>query len=559
MGPYAIGILDDAARTFPASDDLLQMTALTLGSFGLAEEALQKLSQMKVPADPAIRLRYLMATGRIKEGDRLAGSERLTALQFPRRQTELLMPAEWVIQWRGSMLAEADYERERQAMPARQIGFPAQVRALKDAWYRERGLGTTSDPAAWAAVGRDAGEKAMALNELTLLLARQPGRQQEALAVARRAAALRPVWIALRRIEVALSGGAPDIVDAAFKACPWDANLWLAALIVRVKSHKDGAAPAAMVTQAIAARDRAPGTLVMASDFLLRQGMVEPAAAAAREAIARGQGLLPAYIMGLACAIKTRDTAWAVRCAREGADQALEPWPFYKIMVGLKSNDAKPDADLIRALAGLQTQYPEEGVWGERLGDAYFQRGQPDQAMSVLQESLRRAGTDKPPRVRTYLLAAEAARLEGKPTTAIRILEGARKDYPDDPNILNNLVYALAQDPATIRSAVALLPDLLKVGGGSFAVYDTAAVVSLRSGDLKAAGEYAAKAVNLVKKGDYAWHEVYLNAAETQIELGRYRDARQNLELVRKSPERSQATEARVRALLDTISRHERE
>ncbi len=559
MGPYAMGILDDAARMFPASDELMELTAVTLGYFGLAEEALHKIGQMKVPADPAIRLRFLMATGRIKEGDKLAGSERLTALQLPRRQTELLPPAERVIQWRGGVLAEADYERERLAMPARQSVFLARIRALKDAWYRERGAGATSDPAAWQSAGRDAGEQATALNELTILLARQSGRQKEALAVARRAVALRPGWIALRRIEVALSGGDPEIVEQAYKACPWDGNLWLAALIARVNSRKDEAGAAAMVNQAIAARDRAPGTLVVASDFLLRKGMGEVASAAAREAIARGQGLLPAYVMGLACAIKSKDMVWAARCARDGAEQALEPWPFYKIIVGLKSKDVKPDADVIRALVGLQAQYPNEGVWDERLGDAYFQRGQPDQAMDVLEDALRRTGTKQPPRIRTYLIASEAARLEGNATKAVRVLEGARKDYPDDPNILNNLVYALAQDPATIGKAVALLPDLLKAGGGGFAVYDTAAVVALRSGDLKAAGDYAAKAVNLVKQGDYAWHEVYLNAAEAQIRLGRYREARQNLDLVRQSAERSPATETRVRALLDEILRRERE
>jgi exosortase/archaeosortase family protein len=559
MGPYAMGLLDDAARLFPASDDLLQLTALTLGYFGLAEEALHKLNQMKVPADPSLRLRYLMATGRIKEGDKLAGTERLTALQFPRRQTELLMPAEWVIQWRGGVLAEDDYERERQALPPRQTGFLARLRELKDAWYRQRGGGTTSDPAAWEAAGRDDRERAAALNELTLLLARQPGRQPEALAVAGRAVALRPGWVALRRLHVALSGGDPALVEQAFKACPWDGYLWLAALIVQAQSNQAPAGVAAMIDQSIAARDRSPGTLVMASDFLLRRGLVEPAAAAAREAIARGQGLLPAYVMGLACAVKTGDVAWATRCAREGADQALDPWVFYKVMVGLKSQDSKPDADLIQALAGLQARYPDEGVWGERLGDAYFRRGQPSQAISVLEDSLRRAGSKEPPRIRTYLIASEAARLEGNAAKAIRILEAARKDYPDDPNVLNNLVYALAQSPATVGQAAALLSELLEKGGGSFAVYDTAAVVALKSGDLKAAGAYAAQAVERVKKGDYAWHEVYLNAAETQIELGRYREARQNLDVVRKSPERSQATEARVRDLLSEIVRRERD
>ena len=156
-------------------------------------------------------------------------------------------------------------------------------------------------------------------------------------------------------------------------------------------------------------------------------------------------------------------------------------------------------------------------------------------------------------------MAAEAARLEGDTQKSVRILEAARRDHPKDANVLNNLVYNLAQNPATVQQAVTLLPELLKAEGGGFAVYDTAAVVSLRSGDLKSASDFANKAIGLVKQGDYAWHEVYLNAAEAQIESGHYREARRSLDVIRKSPERTPAVETRVRELLDEIARHERE
>ncbi len=558
MGPYGMGILEESARTFPESDELLQMTATVLGHFGMAEEALFRLNQMKVAAEPAMRLRYLMATGRIREGDKLAGVEHLTALQFPRRQDELMAPAEWALQWRGGALADADYEQERRALPTRQTAYLARLGALKDAWYRDRGSGASSDAAAWESAGRDPGEKAMALNELTLLLARQ-GRTNEAFAVARRAAGIRPGWSVLRRLEVSLSGDAPRIVDGALSACPWDSDLWLAALVSRVKARQDKTGATGMLREAIAARRYSPGTLVRAGDFFLRQGMLEPASAAAREAIARGQGFLPAYVLGLACAMKTGDRAWALQCAHEGADSALEPWPFYKVVVSLKSKEAKPDADLIRALEGLRAQYPDERIWGERLGDAYFRRSQPEHALDVLESSLRRSGSRQPPRVRTYLIAAEAARLEGDTAKATRILAEARKDYPKDFSILNNLVYTLAQSELTVNQAVELLPELLRLGDKGFAVYDTAAVVALRSGDLKSASDYASKAISLVKQGDYAWHEVYLNAAETQIEMGRYREARRNLDVLRKSPERSPAVETRIRELLDEVARRERE
>ena len=559
MGPYGMGLLEDSTRFFPQSDELLQVTAVMLGYFGMAEDALFKLNRMKTTPDAGIRLRFLMATGRITEADRLAGVEHLTAVQYPRRQTELLPPAEATLRWLGGTLAEADYERERRALPQRTAVFPARLRALKDAWYRERGGGATSDPAAWEGIGRDPGEKAMALNELTLLLARQ-GHLREGLAVAKRAVAVQPAWSVLHRLEMVLSEGAPGTVEEAYKAYPGDNELWLGALVTKVNAHKDTAGAIAMVTQAIAARDRPPATMVRAGEFMLRTNLVESACAAARDAIGRGQGLLPAYVLGLACAVKTGNRQWALQCAREGADHALEPWSFYKVMVALKTREAKPDGDTIRALEGLHAQYPDQTVWSEQLGDAYFRRGQPDHAMDVLERTLQRTERKKEPaRVRTYIVAAEAARLEGDTAKSVRILEAAHRDHPKDVNVLNNLVYALAQNPATVRQAVALLPDLLKGEGAGFAVYDTAAVVALRSGDLKAAGDYANKAITLVKQGDYAWHEVYLNAAETQVESGHYREARRSLDVVRKSTERTPATETRIRELLDEIARRERE
>ncbi len=559
MGAYGVGLLEESARVYPESDELLQVTAVMLGYFGLNEDALFKLNRMKTPPDAGIRLRYLMATGRITEADRLAGVEHLTAVQYPRKQSELLPPAEWALQWRGGNLAEADYERERLAMPQHTAVFPARLRALKDAWYRAHGAGATSDPATWEGIGRDSREKAMALIDLTLLLARQ-GHLREGLAVTRRAVALQPGWSVLYRLEMVLSDGDARVVEQAYKAYPQDNELWLGALVTRVKQFKDTAGAVALVTQAIAARDRPPATMVRAGEFLLRNDSVEPASAAARDAIARGQGFLPAYVLGLACAVKAGNHQWALQCAREGADHALEPWVFYKVMVGLKSREAKPDGDMIHALEGLRAQFPDQTIWGERLGDAYFQRGQSDHAMDVLERTLQRTELKKEPaRVRTYLVAAEAARLEGDMQKSAHILETAHRDYPEDANVLNNLVYTLAQNQATIHQAVALLPKLLKAEGSGFAIYDTAAVVSLRSGDLKAASAYADKAMSLVKQGDYAWHEVYLNAAEAQIEFGHYREARRSLDVIRKSPERTPAIETRVRELLDEIARHERE
>jgi tetratricopeptide (TPR) repeat protein len=135
----------------------------------------------------------------------------------------------------------------------------------------------------------------------------------------------------------------------------------------------------------------------------------------------------------------------------------------------------------------------------------------------------------------------------------------ARNLYPKDINVLNNLAYTLAQSPSTIRQAVELLPDLLQEGREDFAVYDTAALVYLRSGDLKTAETFMNRALSLVKKGDYAWLEVYLNAAEAQIKLGKFKEARDSLNLIMKTPERAPSLDARARELQNEMARRERE
>jgi tetratricopeptide (TPR) repeat protein len=246
-------------------------------------------------------------------------------------------------------------------------------------------------------------------------------------------------------------------------------------------------------------------------------------------------------------------------CARVGSEQALEPWPFYKLIVGLKTRAGSKDPDVVRALEGLAAEYPSENIWSERLGEVYFLQGQTERAMGVLQDAIAREQGQKKASPRTYMLAAESARCEGKPGRAVSILRLARNRYPDDINVLNNLAYSLAQAQESIGQALALVPDLLGKGGEDFAILDTVALIYLRSGDLKAAELYMKKAITRVKKGDYAWIEVYLNAAETQIKLGKFKEARESLNLVMKTPERSPAMDARAKELQGELTLRERE
>jgi tetratricopeptide (TPR) repeat protein len=498
-----------------------------------------------------------METGRVVEGQKIVAVENLPDLPVPKKQTHLLAPAEWTVDWRGGALTEADYAREAAALPARETPFLKGLTRLKADWYAARGGKGTSAIALWEGIGRDERERALALTELTLLLMRQ-GRTPEALVSARKGLELMPEWSLLWRLNILLNEE-PGVVEKASQACPLDSEIWLAHLVRSVQQGRNAAWADQVVDRAISARHYPPSTLVRAGDFLLRKEMTNAACMAARAAIKDGQGLLPAYVLGIQCGIKTKDVGWATACARSGAEQALEPWPFYKIIVGLKTRAGGSDPDVVRALEGLAAQYPTEGLWAQRLGEIYFMQGKTERAMGVLQDAIAREQGQKQADPRVYLLASESARREGNLVKAVQFLRLARARYPDNINVLNNLAYTLAQTPGTVGEAVALLPELLRNGKEDFAICDTVALVYLRAGDLKAAEEYMLKSLSYVKKGDYAWLEVYLNAAEAQIKLGKFKEARESLKLIMKTPERSPALDARARELQNELAARERD
>jgi len=557
LGSYAMGCMEEARHDYPESEEWALAMVGMWSFFGFSEEALFVANNMKNTPHAVLRAKLLLDTGRVFEGQKLILVENLNDMALPKRQTELLIPAEWTLEWRGGRIQDADYDRELKAIKPRQTPFLKALNANKAAWYEAKGRGDTSDLSKWTEIGRDAREKSLALSELTLLLMRQ-GRTNEAAIATRKAIDYMPSSGLLRRIDVLLKKDAESAATA-FAAQPLDGEIWLAYLVTQVRAGAKADWADREVSEAISAHRYAPGNLVRAGDFLLRNNYTNAACMAARSAIKDGQGLLAADVLGVTAAVKIKDNAWALVCARAGAEHAIEPWPFYKIIVGLKIRSNKADPDTIRALEGLASQYPEESIWAERLGEVYFQKGQTDRALGVLEDALARELGQKQALPRTYLLAAEAARREGNVSRAIKILKAARIRYPADVNVLNNLIFTLAQDPMFVSEALESLPELLKTHRDDFAIYDTAALVYMRSGNLAEAEKYMQKALAMVKKGEYAWLEVYLNAAEAQIRMGKLRDAHESLSLIFKSPERSSSMDARARELQDELVRKERE
>jgi uncharacterized protein HemY len=119
-------------------------------------------------------------------------------------------------------------------------------------------------------------------------------------------------------------------------------------------------------------------------------------------------------------------------------------------------------------------------------------------------------------------------------------------------------VYSLAQDPATVKRARELLPGLLELGGQSYAVLDTAAVVYLRSGQYDEAKRFMGQALAKVKKEDYLESEVSMNAAELALRSGDLPEARRRLDALRRNPNLPRALDIGVRSLMDELVERER-
>jgi len=549
----AVGALDVLARSreiFPGAAQLEIAEAAILAGFGFREEALFILGREGVGGVTPGMAQMLLDTGRARAGEDMA---RALGAKLDRegREKDVLSapPAEmsvmrlWPTPPTEKQMAD---EAARHAAEAVRSTSPF-VRGLYELlakWYAAGGAGATSDPARWAAVGRNDLESAAALHRLTALLATQKDHER-ALVSAREAVRRLPRSAVLHRTLVALSEGDGETVARAREACPADAEIWLAALVARLRDEGPGPWVLAEMQSAAAAKTYPPGTMVRAGQFLLRNNLPEAAAVAARDAVARGRGCLPALALAANCALRLGDVSWTMKSALEAAENARDPTVFYELIVRIKAREGAKDVDLIAALEFLKERFPESTQWAERLGFAYFGRRDLARAMTVLDEAFELDARGMRPS--SLLLAAEAARVQGHSERAVEILETARALYPASTNVLNNLVYTLAGVPGGLPRAREMLPALLALDNRSYAALDTAAVVYMKSGDLDLAREYMEKALAVLEEGAYGDLEVRLNAAELEMSRGNYGKAQEIVDAVRRNARRSDAVEARAR------------
>jgi exosortase/archaeosortase family protein len=558
LGEQAMDEVLKGRRLFPAAQQVDLACSAILDVFGFKEDALFVLTRGGLDPGSRAAVQLLYDTGRVAEAQRRASALGIGLDRRDGRVVEALLPpaAEWVVapRWPAPLTpAEMDEAaaNARQAAARATGPFLQALARRNEAWFASQGGAAESVPELWEAAGRDAAERMSALKQLAVLLTRQ-GRREEASAAMDRALAHSPENPLLWRVRVALAKGDPEMVRRARAAAPDDGFLWLAHLVAKTEAEGVGPWMEEEALRAVSSQAYAPGILVRAGDFLLRKNAPHAASLLARDAMARGLGLPSSFALGTRCAIVLRDSKWALDCALKGIENVSNPGPFYRVVVAVKSVGGQRDRDLLDALEFLRKHSQQEPEWGERLGQAYFDRGDTRRALAVFAEVL--SEDFKNVRVKSLLMAAEASRLQGDTSRSIDVLEAAYTLYPRRVSLLNNLIFTLAQNPSTLPRARELLPQLLtEQEADNFAVLDTAALVHLRSGNLAEAERYMKRALEHLDDEAYGALEVRLNAAELDYRQGNFEAAEAQLRKIRSSQDLNQVVDSAARRLQDLI------
>lgn len=561
MGLAAMDTLVQTEARFPDTEAVGVVRAAIWQAFGHADEALFVLNAESGTQASGDVVQLLMDVGRLREAAVLARSLGMVMKASPKRQAIMLSPAEDVLKGRWPPVLQAQERvavlgRLAEAQHKAASPFIRGLRGLETEWVKTGGGQAVRDPGRWQAIGRDAREQASALHRLALLSGCS-GRTDSALAAVRLALKDMPTSAVLWRMAIALTGGDADTVQQARARCPEDAHVWLASLVVRLREVTSERPASRDLADWVAKeisdqRGKVPvSTMVRAGDLLLRKGLKDSAAVAIRYAIDKAPGYVPALFQGIRCALALQDARWMLRCALGGSDHAQDATPFLKLIVMLKSTGNRLDADMFKALERLVSRVPKEMYWRERLASAYFHKGNVRRALSLLAPLINADARGM--HVHSLLVAAEAARHEGRRPEAIAILEKALLLYPKEASVLNNLVYMLAQEPRTLRRANRLLPQLTKQAARSPALLDTVAWVHFKSGRPEAARKEMERAVKLLDATAYAVPEMLLNSAEILMRVGRHAVARDRIESVQAHPRCTSMDYRRAAALLDRI------
>lgn len=403
--------------------------------------------------------------------------------------------------------------------------------------YDKKCGGQSAEPEKWLACGRDNIENAILLNQLAILLCWQE-KYVEARNVAGMAVKLTPQCPVPWRMLISLSGRDPEVAAAARKTCPTDSEIWLADLVIttqRARSSTNAANEGSTgnekwaeneVANAAAANTFTPAAMTRAGDYLFRGGMIKAATIAASNAVARARGLLPAYMLGMQCAMSVHNRNLALESARGVIKSSLRRMPlFYRKLVELKGDKAmaEGDSEMVDALRNLRIEYPDDPLWAQMLGYIRYKRGgwETIDATEQLQAALDAGSTNKS----TYIVAAEASRVIGNSERAVDILRNGLQRYPDNIAIINNLAYTLCMTPNGTDEAIKLASRLEEAGGDDLAIMDTLALVYLRAGAFEKGEKMAGKILRKVNPDTPQWFRARLRLAEIAVQSGKSTDA----------------------------------
>jgi exosortase/archaeosortase family protein len=544
----------EAVKRYPYATQARGLLARAMAGYDSPEEALFLLSKPRVRNQPELDLMEAAAlyeTERFNRVEDFCRKHLIPVLRVPSGMAQRLTlpPAELAVLWHlVAVPSEASLADTAATIRHNLPGTPSPaLRAMMETFLQAHAngcKGALGRPSTWEALGRDRVEKAIALHQLTVLLCREE-RFGEALQAALRAVALLPEVPLLHRIVVSLAGADAQSINQARAACPNDPELWLAELVMRTQQSRAddarrGTADADMrawlresIVRAVRGQTFSPATMVRAGDYLYRGNWKDEAALAARDATQRARGLLPAFVLGIRCALHSKDEAWALQCTEQAIAASLVPMPdFYRQLVTLKAADGEldTDPDMVYALRQLRNADPDNPLWTQMLGYIRFRRGGWEIVDALFQMSAAIDGgaTNQAP----YVIAAEAARLLKNHARAADLLRRGLKAHPGNEIMLNNLAYTLAQDADRLDEAAALTPRLELLAGDNLRIVDTLAVIYIRTGQYAKARQAITRIFQNAVPGSPRWFRARMHLAEIAWREGKPKQAADMLEQI---------------------------
>jgi len=361
-------------------------------------------------------------------------------------------------------------------------------------------------------------EQAEALHRLSLLLhaAQNPALAGQAARLALIANPQEPnLWKLLLR-------GATDagaVLATARRFCPSDPDLWLAELVWTMQTTDNPAARNALLQdllqEARSNKDFPVDTLVRAADFLWRGTYYAAASELVERFHGRERGLLPAHLLGMTAAEHNGDRGRAlyhIEAAVEAAGAAAPELHARFIKSKLLAGQTAPDGIIINALRQLQTAEPGNLFWTELLGYMRYQRGGSDRQEGGwdMQQAIAAGSTNR----LAFLIAAEGLRRMRRTRDAAAILQQGLELYPQDPVMINNLAYTLAENADTAAEAMDWIMPMMSLAGNSAEIRDTLAFMLLRNNDLETARQLLTRNLHEVAPDSRIWFRSQMHLAE---------------------------------------------